>query len=141
MATFIGDISNQLILLATNPGAVTATGNTTGVDASNAVSVVNVVIVVGAVTGTSPTLAVKAQESPDNSTWTDTPEGTLVTLGTANANTVLAFDLPRTTRPFLRLAYTAGGTSPSFTLSNLFIAQRRITGTGQGASTSPTSAA
>jgi hypothetical protein len=87
---------------------------------------------IGAVTGTTPTLAAKIQGSPDGgTTWYDIPGAvtpSIVATGiylltiypavTVAANAAVAYPLPRT----WRAAYTIGGTTPSFTITNVQVA-------------------
>lgn len=108
--------------------AKTATGNgatQTNFNAAGALVWINV----SAVTGTTPTLTVRLQWSPDGgTTWVDldttnaqtasiTATGTFVLRVypgiTTAANAALNSPLPRT----WRLAWTIGGTTPSFTFS------------------------
>lgn len=112
-------------------GAKTATfagATQTNHNARGAVVTLNV----GAVTGTSPTLAAKLQMSPDGgTTWVDVPGASLPNITAtgvytltvypgagAIANSVVNFPLPRTWRVY----YTIGGTTPSFTLTNVQVA-------------------
>ena len=83
---------------------------------------------ISAVGGTSPTIVPKLQWSPDLTTWLDVPGAAFATLSAVGdyvmqvgpevipaANAAVNFPLPR----ILRMYYTIGGTSPSFTcLSN-----------------------
>lgn len=66
---------------------------------------------VSAVSGTSPTLNLKLQDSPDNSTWSDVTGATGAQL-TAAGNQVFA---GYSTKPYVRVVATVGGTTPSFT--------------------------
>lgn len=99
------------------PAALTATTNGTGVDTLGYTSAM-VVLEVGAVSGTSPTLDVKVQESADNSTFTDVTGATFTQVTAANNSQVLRVDGLGTARKrYLRAVATIGGTSPSFTLA------------------------
>ncbi len=77
-------------------------------------------VAAGAVTGTSPTLDVKFQDSADGSSYTDI--GVSFAQITTTMNTVVGnlSDFPqrsvttRSGRPYLRAVRTAGGTTPSF---------------------------
>jgi hypothetical protein len=75
------------------------------------------------VSGTSPTLAGKIQESADGSTnWTDISGATFTTV-TASTNTqAIAFDR---TKRFLRYVATVGGTSPSFAVAVVISEQKK----------------
>jgi hypothetical protein len=70
---------------------------------------------VGAVSGTSPTLDVKVQESATSGgTYTDVPDAAFTQITAANKSALINF---RRTKRFCRLLATIGGTSPSFALS------------------------
>ena len=127
--------ANPLVALTGDTGAKIATG--TGATITNANGKgAQIVINMGAVTGTTPTFVAKIQGSADSgTTWYDIPGATTATLTTTGvygiaiypAITPLAastttgttasvsFVLPRT----WRLSWTIGGTSPSFTLTNV----------------------
>ena len=113
-------------------GAKTATGNgatMTNHNARGAIFVFNV----GAVTGTTPTCVFKIQGSADGgTTWFDIPgaatasitaSGVVAALAvypgvTPAANAAVSYPLPRT----FRAVWTIGGTSPSFTITNIQVA-------------------
>lgn len=77
-------------------------------------------IIAGTVSGTTPTLDVKFQDSADGSSYTDIgvafPQQT-TTMGTATGS-LSAFPVAsvrtKDGRPYLRIVKTAGGTTPSF---------------------------
>lgn len=96
------------------PAAVTATANGTSVDTLGYFDGM-AVLEVGAVTGTSPTLDVKVQESDDNSTWSDT--GITFTQVTAanNSQAKRLAELNLTRKRYLRGVATIAGTTPNFT--------------------------
>ena len=95
-------------------------------NASGAVITINVT----AASGTTPTLVAKLQYTPDGTTWIDytakpvtatisaTGQTTLVVYPgvTEVANSAVSLPLPRT----LRMYYTIGGTTPSFTFATYF---------------------
>jgi hypothetical protein len=68
------------------------------------------VINVGAITGTSPTFSVQAQESSDNATWTNCAGDVLAP---AAVGVVAGAFFSR--KRYLRLNWTLGGTSPTIT--------------------------
>lgn len=107
--------NNYKSLVLQVPAAVTATAVTTGVDISAYGKDLEVDVLVGAVTGTSPTLSVAIQTSPDNSTFTTQSTISLVS-GSANLSAQASVIVPPTHR-YVRLSYTAGGTTPSFTVA------------------------
>lgn len=116
-------------------GAKTATGNSatrTNATAKGAAIIINM----GAVTGTTPTAVLKVQGSADGgTTWYDVPGATTASLvatgvygivvypgitpvaGTTTTGTTAAVaqTLPRS----WRLVWTIGGTTPSFTITNV----------------------
>lgn len=112
-------------------GAKTATGNgatQTNFNARGATVVFNI----GTVTGTSPTAAFKLQGSADGgTTWYDIPGAATASITatgvyvlqlypgvTAVANAAVSAALPRT----WRVVWTIGGTTPSFTITNIQVA-------------------
>jgi hypothetical protein len=97
-------------LLFKDAVALTASGQSSGVeiDKSGARGVW-VQIIVTAVSGTTPTADFVIQESDDNSTYND-----LVTFAQMTT-TGRASRLVQSKKKYLRLKYTLGGTTPSFT--------------------------
>lgn len=70
---------------------------------------------VGAVSGNSPTLDVKIQESADNSTWTDIPGAAFTQVTVDDNSQVLRIEGLGTSRKrYLKAVATVGGSSPSF---------------------------
>jgi hypothetical protein len=67
---------------------------------------------VAAASGTSPSLAVKLQDSPDGVTWYDVPSGAF-TAATAVGTQRLSVAGPLGN--YVRASYAATGTTPSFT--------------------------
>ncbi len=98
------------------PAAVTASANTTGLDCSGYEEVVYL-LAVGAVTGTSPTLDAKVQESAtQGGTYTDIAGAAFAQI--TNANHALHLNARVTpAKPFQRVVLTLGGTTPSFTMA------------------------
>lgn len=105
--------------------AKTATGTGTVQTNCNAAGVI-LFVNVTAVSGTTPTLTVKVQHSFDGTTFADVPGAvtasitgsglTVLTLFpgvTVAANAAVSYPLAR----FWRLAWTIGGTTPSFTFA------------------------
>lgn len=96
----------------TNGVAITANGNSSAVNQKKTgADGVPVQVVVTAVSGTSPTLAVKVQESDDNSTYND------VVVFPSITATGRYHRLVQSKKAYLRLNYVVGGTSPSFTVT------------------------
>jgi hypothetical protein len=98
-----------------SPAARVATANGSGLDLMATSGVgqheYRCRVNVGTVTGTTPTMVVKIQESTDNSTFTDISGATTASL-TAAGVTDFYF---RTSNRYIRAVITLGGTSPSFT--------------------------
>jgi hypothetical protein len=121
---------NNFVTTADSSAArtVTVAGATvTNFNAKGAVITINVT----ALSGTSPTLVAKLQYSPDGgTTWIDyTAKPVTTTISTTGlttlivcpgvtevANSVVSLPLPRT----VRMHYTIGGTTPSFTFATYF---------------------
>jgi hypothetical protein len=96
------------------PGTVvTASGNSPSVDVGSASGLRSISVVTAAVGGTTPSLTIQPQTSPDNSTWSSI--GAPYTAITANG-TVAKPALAPLDRYF-RLNYVVTGTTPTFTLT------------------------
>lgn len=100
----------------TNASATrTATGNDGGFSqggpANNALVYVNV----SAVSGTTPTMTVKLQDSVDGTNWFDVTGGATASITATGPQLVRIASTP--IAPFVRLVWTLGGTTPSFTFS------------------------
>ena len=116
-----------------NPVAVTTTGNGSGVDVGNTDSAGTLVVHLGAVSGTSPTLAIKLQESRNNNSADATGaadayadiSGAVINLTDANASTIVELRVNNRSKRYIRAVKTAGGTSPSFTCGVTFIADTK----------------
>lgn len=94
-------------------GALTSSGNGSAFDTKVGLprQPANVQVRVTAVSGTSPTAIFKVQHSDDGSTWTDH-----AICDTASVTAVGVYNIPVSSdKRYLRVAYTLGGTSPSFT--------------------------
>lgn len=72
------------------------------------------VLSVSAVSGTTPTLAVKLQHSADNITYVDLPGGAFSSQNAINAELIT---FTGTVNRYLRAVWTIGGTTPSFTFN------------------------
>lgn len=108
----VGDTTSVEEIL---PGVrVTATGNGTGVDVKDYVGKAKVVLISSAGGGTSPTLDVKLQDSPDNSAWTDISGATFAQVtDAADSTEAISVDLNNADR-YIRAVKTVTGTSPTF---------------------------
>jgi hypothetical protein len=146
VATYINDFSHAIVAADTfRPQTLTATTNGLAVDAAavggNSLSAR---LSVGAVSGTSPTLNVKIQASPDGSgSWVDITGATFTQVTTANQAQTIRFQLPpaaSTTAPayrYVRAVATIGGTSPSFALSVAVFGLQHHPQPSQGAQFAP----
>ena len=124
MSTKLHDIANNALLGAgLAPQTVTSTTNGSAIDMINADGPCFAIQQVGNVTGTSPTLAGKIQESADGSTgWADISGATFTSV-TASTNTqVITFER---TKRYLRYVATLGGSSPSFAAAALIGQQKK----------------
>jgi hypothetical protein len=98
-------------LLFTNGTAVDTNGDSTALHVyKTAAEGVPIEIAVTAVTGTSPTLDVKVQESDNDSDYNDVAVFPQITATGAYCRQV------QSKKAYLRLDYTVGGTTPSFTV-------------------------
>jgi hypothetical protein len=79
-------------------------------------------VLVGSVSGTSPTMTVKLQGSNDGSTWADIADSTTETISAAGTYTK-EVDI---TRPYVRSVCTLGGTSPVFVASAFLVSDKLV---------------
>jgi hypothetical protein len=100
-ATGTGAIGNGLLDNTTNGGATTG-GWTAQIHVSS-------------VSGTTPSLAMKLQGSPDGTTWTDLPGGAFNAITAANQAQRLVAVNGTATPSQIRTNWTISGTTPSFT--------------------------
>lgn len=108
---------NVKAVFSFRPNRVTASANGTGID-TQGYNDAMVILEVGAVSGTSPTLDVKIQESDDNSTFTDVSGATFTQVTASNSSQVLRLSSLNVTRSrYVRAVATIGGTSPSYDFS------------------------
>jgi hypothetical protein len=123
MSTKIQDIANEIVLgVGLAPQTITTTTNGPTGDLINADGPCFAIQQVGAVSGTSPTLAGKIQESVDGTAWTDVAGVTFTTVTASTNNQCIAFDR---TKRFLRYVGTVGGTSPSFAVAVVISQQKK----------------
>ncbi len=122
MSTKIQDFANNAILGAgLVPQSITASINGSAADMINGDGVCVAIQQIGSVSGTSPTLAGKIQESADGSTgWTDV--ATFTTVTTSTNTQALVFER---TKRYLRYVATVGGTSPSFAIAVIISQQKK----------------
>jgi hypothetical protein len=124
MSTKLQDLANQAILgVGAAPQTATSTVTGTGGDMLAGDGRCFAVQQVGAVSGTSPTLDGKIQESADGSTnWTDISGATFPTVTASNNYQAITFDR---TKRYLRYIGTIAGTSPSFALAVIVSEQKK----------------
>ncbi len=91
-------------------GAVTATQTSSKVNAGN-YGTAKAFLNITAVSGTTPTLVVKFQDSADNTNWVDVASGAFSSQNATGTNSLVLSNVG----PYLRAVQTVGGTSPSFT--------------------------
>lgn len=96
------------------PAEITASANASGVDLLPYAGRAIVTLTASVGTGTSPTLAVKLQDSADNSSFADVTGATFaqVTDEAASVQTI-GYQISENRR-YVRVVSTLGGTSPSF---------------------------
>ena len=99
-------------LVAFNSQTLTSSTNSSGFNVGEGAELRVELSVSGTVSGTSPTLDVKLQDSADGSSWADT--GVAFTQVTATGSRQQREFRTKQGRPHVRLAATVGGTSPSF---------------------------
>ncbi len=108
----MSELQYDSILELKASGAITSNGNGSGVLVGpQARGKVKCVIHITAVSGTAPTIDFKLQESDDNSTYSDIAHSKFDQISAVGVY-VQEFS---TTKKYVRLAWTVGGTSPSFT--------------------------
>jgi hypothetical protein len=116
---FINDLKNSAVAAnGTNtvePKALTTTTNGAAVDLVDSDGNCFASLHVGAVTGTTPTLDVKIQESDTSGgTYSDITGATFAQQTTSNHYLLINF---KRSKRFCRAVATIGGSSPSFTLA------------------------
>ena len=123
MSTKLHDVANNAILGAgLAPQTITASANGSSADMINGDGPCFAIQQIGAVSGTSPTLAGKIQESTDGSTWTDVSGATFTTVTSSTNTQAITFER---TKRYLRYVATVGGTSPSFAVAALVSQQKK----------------
>jgi hypothetical protein len=123
MSTKLQDLPHQAVLGGVTPRTATTTVTGSAVDLLTADGRCFAVQQVGTVTGTSPALAGKIQESADGSTnWNDISGATFTSVSTTDNVQAISFD--RTLR-YVRYVGTITGTSPSFPVAVLIGEQKK----------------
>lgn len=127
MSTWINDFKNNVVAPnganTVEPKALTTTTNGAAVDLADSDGQCFATLHVGAVTGTTPTLDVKIQESDTSGgTYTDVSGATFAQVTASNKWQALNF---KRTRRFCRAVATIAGTTPSFTLAVVLFGQKK----------------
>jgi hypothetical protein len=116
-----GFSGSQWVGTAENPvasAAVTASGNSGALTGYGAATSLRAQLNVTAASGTTPTLDVVVEDSLDGTNWN--------TIGTFTQKTAAAREVINITTPFgdsVRVRWTVGGTTPSFTMAVHWVAQ------------------
>lgn len=119
-----GNLSAPLTLTSVSDiAARTATVTATGVDIRGYKGGLLFVQSVGTVSGTTPTLDGKLQQSSDNSTWSDISGATFTQVTATGSYTAIGIDV-RQTGGYVRYVGTIAGTSPSFTMGVTLLGQK-----------------
>lgn len=91
--------------------ARTTSSAATAYEVGNRNTLRSLTMAVTASSGTTPTLDVRVETGPDNSTWTTVGSFTQATGVTSQTKSFAGLDR------YARVAWTVGGTTPSFTFS------------------------
>lgn len=105
------------------PATRTATANGTGVDMNDHGPEVECLVSAGTVSGTSPTLDVKLQESDDNSTFTDITGATMTQITASTQIESKVFS--NRSKRYVRAVGTIAGTNPSFACAVFLKARKK----------------
>jgi len=124
MSSKIQDFANQVILgVGAAPQTATSTVTGTAGDLLAGDSRCFAIQQVGTVSGTTPTLDGKIQESSDGSTnWTDVSGATFTQVTASSNYQAITFDR---TKRYVRYVGTIAGTSPSFALAVVISEQKK----------------
>ena len=120
---------NIKVSFSLRPQAITANTNGGGVDTQGYNSAA-ISLETGAVSGTTPTLDVKIQDSAENSVFADiSPSKAFVQVTAANNSQILRLEgLNANVRRYIRAVATVGGTTPNFTSSCVVLLGRAYRG-------------
>ncbi len=105
-----GSFQNDTVINPATP--VTATGNSSGFQVGGYNGLI-AYLSVPAATGTTPSLTIKLQDSPDGTTWFDIPSAAFTAVTTAGQQRLVVNSIGN----FIRAVSTVSGTTPSFTAS------------------------
>ena len=123
MSTKLHDLANQAILcIGAPPQTATATVTGTGGDLLAGDNRCFAIQQVGTVTGTTPTLDGKIQESSDNAAWTDIAGATFAQVTASSNYQAITFDR---SKRYIRYVGTIAGTTPNFALAVVISEQKK----------------
>jgi hypothetical protein len=125
--TALPDVNGNTVLTALLPiTTLTTSGNGPAIDVRQLSGVGAVVLDVSAGTGTAPTLTGNVQDSPDGTTgWATIPGSFLGSFTTVAGQTKLGVNW-NSCRGWVRLNYTIGGTTPSYTVSAMAVSRPEL---------------
>ena len=113
-------------LMPTAAVAFVGATNGAGVNVSTLIGKARAVLDSAAGTGASPTLVVKLQDSPDNSIWTDVPNGAFAQVTNAGASQQALRVDADALNTWVRAVATEGGTTPSFIFSVNLLGRKQV---------------
>lgn len=125
--THINDFKNNVVFANDGntlvPATRTATANGVAIDLMESSENCFAIQEVGAVSGTTPTLDTKVQESDTSGgTFTDVPAAVFAQVVASNKSQAINF---KRTKRFCRLVNTIAGTSPSFANAGQIFGQKK----------------
>lgn len=121
----ITNIGQALQPLAIHPlAAVSADGNSTGIDLQDYEGEIAIFLDCDAGTGSGRTLDVKVRESDDDSTFTDVTGGAFTQIGTTASAQKLVLNTNGLKR-YIRVDKDISGTTPSYNLSIVGVAIKK----------------
>ncbi len=117
LGNFIYDLKNELTTLTlSNVAARTSTVTGSAVDLLGYIGKIKILQIVGTVSGTTPTLDGKIQDSADGSTgWADVTGATFTQATASDDVQSIGLDT-RAVKRYIRYVGTIGGTTPSFAM-------------------------
>jgi len=125
MSTQLHDVKNQAVLGASvAPVSVNSTSDGSSIDLIAADGNCFAIQMIGVVTGTTPSLAGKIQESSDGSVWSDISGATFTAVTTSTSLQVITF---QRTKRYVRHFRTLSGTTPVFLLAVVIGEQKKMT--------------
>lgn len=142
MATFVVDSGFTAKTIQVIPNATNTTvgaTNGTAFYVGDVTGPLNLYVSLGAASGTSATMDIKLQEADaaSGATWTDVPSSSIATMTDTSDNSINTAFIKSVLKPYIRAVTTLGGTTPSFAVSGMVIAQKRQAGSAAGFSVSP----